>query len=91
VFAVPAYPLRRVLDPTGAGDAFAGGFLGQLAARLARDPEPDWRRAAVVGSVMASFQVESFSLERVRGLRPGEIEERYAAFRKLTDFGDFQR
>jgi sugar/nucleoside kinase (ribokinase family) len=91
VFAVPAYPLRRVLDPTGAGDAFAGGFLGHLAARLQRDQEPDWRRAAVVGSVMASFQVESFSLERVRRLRPGEIEERYAGFRKLTEFGDFQR
>ena len=91
VFAVPAYPLRRVLDPTGAGDAFAGGFLGHLAARLAHDPEPDWRRAAVVGSVMASFQVESFSLDRVRGLRPGEIEERYAGFRRLTEFGDFLR
>jgi sugar/nucleoside kinase (ribokinase family) len=89
VFAVPAYPLRRVLDPTGAGDAFAGGFLGHLAARLHRDAEPDWRRAAVLGSVMASFQVESFSLERVRRLRPGEIEERYAGFRKLTEFGDF--
>jgi sugar/nucleoside kinase (ribokinase family) len=90
VFAVPAYPLRRVLDPTGAGDAFAGGFLGHLAARLDRDAQPDWRRAAVVGSVMASFQVESFSLERVRRLRPGEIEGRYAAFRKLTEFGDFR-
>ena len=91
VFAVPAYPLRQVLDPTGAGDAFAGGFLGHLAGRLQRDQDPDWRRAAVVGSVMASFQVESFSLERVRRLRPGEIEERYAGFRKLTEFGDFQR
>ena len=47
--------------------------------------------AGIVGSVMASFQVESFSLDRVRGLRPGEIEERYAGFRRLTEFGDFRR
>jgi sugar/nucleoside kinase (ribokinase family) len=88
VFAVPAFPLRRVLDPTGAGDAFAGGFLGYLAGRLDRDESPDWRRAAVIGSVMASFQVESFSLERVRRLREGEIAERYAGFRRLTEFGE---
>lgn len=85
VFAVPAFPLRRILDPTGAGDAFAGGFLGHLASRLA-DPEPDYRKAAVVGSVMASFQVESFSLDRVRRLVPQEIRGRYAEFRRLTHF-----
>jgi sugar/nucleoside kinase (ribokinase family) len=87
VFAVPAYPLRDVVDPTGAGDAFAGGFLGYLASRPETEPL-DYRRAAVVGSVMASFQVEAFSLDRLRSLRPEEIRERYGAFRRLTVFRD---
>ena len=65
IFGMPAYPPRRVVDPTGAGDAFAGGFLGWTASRL-DGGAIDWRRAAVMGSVMASFQVEEFSLERVR-------------------------
>lgn len=87
VFALPAFPAPRVVDPTGAGDSFAGGFLGYLAAA---DPgaAPDYRRAVVVGSVMASFQVEEFSLERVRRLTPVEIVERFEAFRELTRFGD---
>jgi sugar/nucleoside kinase (ribokinase family) len=89
VFAVPAYPLREVVDPTGAGDAFAGGFLGYLASRLDRG-EPDYRRAAVVGSVMASFQVEAFSLERLRRLRPADIRERYEGFQRLTRFGGLE-
>ena len=88
--AVPAVPLRRVLDPTGAGDAFAGGFLGYLASRRGRDATHDWRKAAVVGSVMASFQVESFSLDRVRGLAAGDIRERFDAFRRLTHFGELE-
>jgi len=87
LFAVPAYPLRDVVDPTGAGDSFAGGFLGYLASTLASG-ERDLRRAAVVGSVMASFQVEAFSLERVRNLSREEIHERYRAFQRLTAFGD---
>jgi len=86
-FAVPAYPVREVVDPTGAGDSFAGGFLGYVASRLHAGP-PDYRRAAVVGSVMASFQVEAFSLDRVRTLTPGEIAERYRGFRDLTCFDD---
>jgi sugar/nucleoside kinase (ribokinase family) len=86
-FALPAYPLREVRDPTGAGDAFAGGFLGYLAATL-RTGARDVRRAAVAGSVMASFQVEDFSLERTRRLTLPEIRERYAEFRRLTEFGD---
>lgn len=85
-FALPAFPLRRVVDPTGAGDSFAGGFLGWLASR-GKDEAFDWRRAAVVGSVMASFQVEDFSLERTRRLARGEIEGRFDAFRALTRFG----
>ena len=90
VFAVPAYPLRAVMDPTGAGDAFAGGFLGSIGLRLGREETPDWRKAAVVGSVMASFQVESFSLERVRRLETAEIRQRYEAFRRLTAFGEYE-
>jgi sugar/nucleoside kinase (ribokinase family) len=87
VFAVPAYPLRDVVDPTGAGDSFAGGFLGYLASTLESGVR-DYRRAAVVGSVMASFQVEAFSLDRVRSLKPPEIRERYRAFQHLTEFDD---
>jgi sugar/nucleoside kinase (ribokinase family) len=85
VFALPAYPLRRVVDPTGAGDAFAGGFLGAIAERIERG-ERDWRRAAVLGSVLASYQVEAFSLDRIRHLAPEEIQDRFRAFRELTRF-----
>lgn len=89
VFALPALPLREVVDPTGAGDAFAGGFLGALARALAKGP-PDFRRAAVVGSVMASFQVEDFSLDRVRVLEEREIRERFRAFESLTRFAPLE-
>ncbi len=85
-FALPAYPLDRVLDPTGAGDAFAGGFLGYLASTGLAGP-PDYRRAAVVGSVMASYQVEDFSLDRLKRLEDEEIRDRYARFERLTRFG----
>ena len=84
-FALPGFPLEDVLDPTGAGDAFAGGFLGYLAARGTTRPL-DARRAAVVGSVMASFQVEAFSLSRLDRLTHPEIRERYDRFRALTEF-----
>lgn len=89
VFAVPAMPLPQVVDPTGAGDAFAGGFIGHLAAR---DDlvAADYRRAAVVGSVMASFQVEDFSLDRLRELDAQAIRERYEAFQRLTRFPDYE-
>lgn len=86
IFSLPALPLRKVVDPTGAGDTFAGGFLGHVASRLG-EGDPDWRRAAVVGSVMASFQVEDFSCDRLLRLRPEEIGERYRAFSELTRFG----
>jgi sugar/nucleoside kinase (ribokinase family) len=81
-FIVPAYPLDSVYDPTGAGDTFAGGFMGYLAAQGAADPAT-MRRAIVYGSVMASFTVEDFSLERLARLRQPEIAERYAAFTDL--------
>ncbi|MBI4199731.1 MAG: sugar kinase [Chloroflexi bacterium] len=85
-FATPAYPLETVVDPTGAGDSFAGGFLGYLAASgdLTLD---GFHRAMVVGSVMASFTVESFGLERLRSLTPEDIQERYQEFWRLTYFG----
>jgi len=87
VFAAPAYPLEEVVDPTGAGDTFAGGFMGYLA--RARDLGPQSvRRAMFYGSVMASFCVEDFSLDRMRELSSGEIEGRYRAFRDLTHFED---
>ena len=84
-FALPAFPLESVMDPTGAGDAFAGGFLGYLASRDL-DGERDVRRAAVVGSVMASYQVEDFSLDRLIRLTEPEIRDRYARFQELTRF-----
>jgi sugar/nucleoside kinase (ribokinase family) len=83
LFAIPAFPCPVVVDPTGAGDTFAGGFLGFLAAGPAGAGR-DYRRAAVLGSVMASFQVEDFSLDRLRRLDPSEIESRYESFRGLT-------
>ncbi|MDX1390063.1 MAG: PfkB family carbohydrate kinase, partial [Acidobacteriota bacterium] len=86
-FVLPAFPVRRVVDPTGAGDAFAGGFLGYLASRR-NGGERDYRRAAVAGTVLASFQVEEFSLDRLRTLTPEEILQRVREFRDLTAFED---
>jgi sugar/nucleoside kinase (ribokinase family) len=86
VFAAPALPLDEVVDPTGAGDTFAGGFMGYLA--QAGDLAPSTvKRAMIYGSVMASFCVEGFSLDRLRALTPAKIEERYRAFCDLTHFG----
>ena len=81
-FVVPAYPLESVFDPTGAGDTFAGGFMGHLAAQDRVDGTA-MRRAMVYGSVMASFAVEDFSLDRLVRLTPAEIADRYAAFQDL--------
>jgi sugar/nucleoside kinase (ribokinase family) len=85
VFAVPAYPLEEVFDPTGAGDSFAGGFFGQLA-RSGDSGRGGLRRAIVYGSVVASFTVEDFGLKRLGSLSMDEIEERYRRFVELTDF-----
>lgn len=85
VFATPAYPLEEVFDPTGAGDSFAGGFLGHLA-RSWDGSEGGLRRAIVYGSVVASFTVEDFGLRRLAALSVDEIEERYRRFVELTDF-----
>ena len=85
IFAVPAYPLEEVFDPTGAGDSFAGGLFGQLA-RSGDPAERGLRRAIVYGSVVASFTVEDFGVERLKTLSLAEIEERYRRFVALTDF-----
>jgi sugar/nucleoside kinase (ribokinase family) len=86
-FAAPALPLENVYDPTGAGDAFAGGFLGFLASTRNFD-EANLRRAVIMGSVMASFAVEAFSLHRLQHLTYPEIESRYRQFKQLAHFED---
>jgi sugar/nucleoside kinase (ribokinase family) len=90
IFVMPAFPVRRVVDPTGAGDSFAGGFLGYLAATL-DGGHRDYRRAAVAGTVMASFQVEAMSLDRLRTLTDPEIRERFDEYRAATEFEDLDR
>jgi len=85
VFAAPAYPLEHVVDPTGAGDTFAGGFMGSLA-RSGKLDAAAIRRAIFDGSVMASFCVEGVAHDRLRAVTPPEIEARYAAFCDLTHF-----
>jgi sugar/nucleoside kinase (ribokinase family) len=89
VFGAPAFPLEDVRDPNGAGDTFAGGFLGYLAATGNRSPEA-MKQAIIFGSVMASFTVEAFSLDRLRILDYKEIEARYREFKRLTHFEDIQ-
>lgn len=86
-FAAPALPLEVVRDPTGAGDCFAGGFVGYLANTMNFD-DASVRKAMIMGSVMASFNVEAFSLNRLRTLTYEEIEARYRAFRRLAQFED---
>ncbi len=85
IFAAPAFPLREVRDPTGAGDSFAGGFMGALAGSDPADPQC-LRRAVIYGSALASFCVERFSLDRMRDLERGEVDERFEEFRSLTRF-----
>ena len=84
-FMAPAYPLEEVYDPTGAGDSFAGGFLGYLAS-CGELSDDNLRRAVVYGSAVASFTVERFSVDRLRELSRTEIDERYREFRRLTLF-----
>jgi sugar/nucleoside kinase (ribokinase family) len=92
-FAAPAYPLEEVFDPTGAGDTFAGGFVGYLAAQTsgapgARVPEEGvaLRRAVIMGSTLASFCVEAFSLDRLLRLTRAEVDGRFRLFKQLTHF-----
>jgi sugar/nucleoside kinase (ribokinase family) len=86
-FAAPAFPLEEVFDPTGAGDTFAGGFLGYLAG--AGGPwEQELRRAIIMGSTLASFCVEAFSLDRLLDLTRMEIDARFRQFLELTRFSE---
>ena len=84
-FGAPAFPLEEVFDPTGAGDTFAGGFVGYLA-KSGRLDDETLRKAVIYGSVMASFNVEDFSLNRMKRLKHSEIQERFRQFKDLTHF-----
>ena len=84
-FAVPGLPLENIVDPTGAGDAFAGGFLGTLASLEDLTTE-GLRRATIYGSAMGSFCCESFSVDRLASLSPRDIERRFLEFKELTHF-----
>ncbi len=87
-FAIPGLPLEDVRDPTGAGDSFAGGFLGYLDGVRVSGGHDDraLRQAMAYGSVMASFNVEDFGTSRLAGLSEGEIADRFAEFKRLTHF-----
>ncbi len=85
VFFAPALPLAEVVDPTGAGDTFAGGFMGWLA-KTGDISMPNMRRAIIYGSAMASFCVEKFSIERLQGLTPAMIRKRVQQFADLVHF-----
>jgi sugar/nucleoside kinase (ribokinase family) len=87
-FSCGAYPLEDIHDPTGAGDTFAGGMAGYLASRKTDPTFADLRRAVIYGSVLASFNVEAFSLERLRTLNMDEIAERYQMFKAMSAFED---
>lgn len=84
-FAAPAYPIPQVVDPTGAGDSFAGGFMGYLAS-VDRVDEETLRTAAIAGSTMASFACEDFGLDRTKNLTKSDVDERFKAFIDLTRF-----
>jgi sugar/nucleoside kinase (ribokinase family) len=84
-FSAPSYPQDYLRDPTGAGDSFAGGFMGYLA-KTQDLTDGNIRKAVIVGSVMASYNVEDFSLDRLRRLKQKEIKQRYGEFRKFSEF-----
>lgn len=84
-FSAPAYPLELIKDPTGCGDSFAGALIGYLA-NNGSNSEKDIRKAIVYGSVVASFNAEDFSLERLKKLTAVEIEKRYEEFERIREF-----
>ena len=84
-FSAPSYPQDMLRDPTGAGDSFAGGFIGYLA-KSGDTSMKNIRRAVIVGSVMASYNVEDFSLDRMKRLQKKEIIDRFSEFKKFADF-----
>jgi sugar/nucleoside kinase (ribokinase family) len=85
IFSLPAYPTEKVVDPTGAGDTFAGGFMGYLCTQKKVTPAAI-RNAIAYGTIAASFNVEKFGVERTQALRPGDIEERLRTFGQITGF-----
>jgi len=85
IFFAPAFPLENVFDPTGAGDAFAGGFIGYLAA-TGDMSDANMRRAVIYGSVMGSFAVEQFSIDRLMTVTRAEIDQRMREMRRLVTF-----
>jgi len=87
IFLAPAFPLEDVFDPTGAGDTFAGGFMGYLA-NIGDASSETIKQAIVMGTVMASFNVEDFSINRIKRLAYKEIGERYTAFKGCMNFGE---
>jgi sugar/nucleoside kinase (ribokinase family) len=84
-FSAPAYPLEDIHDPTGAGDCFAGAFTGYLTSVERFDPDA-LRKAVIYGSVVASFNVESFSLTRLQTLTRKDVEERFQLFKAMSQF-----
>ena len=87
VFGLPAYPTPDVVDPTGAGDTFAGGFMGYVAAHAGEEVSDELlRRAMAYGTVLASFNVEAFGTERMQALTPDEIADRVAELQRVTRF-----
>ncbi|MDP8216884.1 MAG: PfkB family carbohydrate kinase [Candidatus Kaelpia imicola] len=85
IFTAPAYLMESVSDPTGAGDTFAGGFIGYLA-KIKRIDHENLRRATIYGTIMATFAVEDFSLRKLGKISTIDIERRMRKFKKLTDF-----
>jgi sugar/nucleoside kinase (ribokinase family) len=86
-FSAPAYPMENIFDPTGAGDSFAGGFVGWLA-RTDDQSEENLKRAVIYGSTLASFCVEKFSIDGLRDLTYLRIQDRFREFRELSRFED---
>jgi len=84
-FSAPAFPVDKLIDPTGAGDSFAGGFLGYLA-KTGKSDENTLRKAVIFGSTVASFNVEDFSIRRLQHLTRSELQERIKKFRELTRY-----
>ena len=87
MFSAPAMPLDVIKDPTGAGDSFAGGLMGYIARKGSWDLE-SLRQGVILGSVMASYNVQDFSLDRLKTLTHDDIQDRYKAFSDLTRFAD---
>jgi cytidine kinase len=88
-FALPAFPTPDVVDPTGAGDTFAGGFVGFIAAHADQEVDDELlRRALAYGTALASYNVEAFGTERLQTLTADEVSDRVAQLSRITRFDD---